>query len=92
MEIPDLDLDVENEYDLLDFLELLTHSADYKDKSSRPALAQRVMEVMTVFMDDQLQKKALDCVSECEEDDHDGAIQVLKKLETLLLPSATFVQ
>ena len=87
MEIPDLDLDFENEYDLLDFLELLTHSADYKDKSSRPVLARRVMEVMTIFMDDQLQKKALECVSECEEDDHEGAIQVLKDLETLLLSS-----
>ena len=92
MEIPDLDLDVENEYHLLDFLELLTYSADYQDKSSRPALARRVMEVMTVFTDDQLQEKALEYVSECEEDDHDGAIQVLRKLETLLLPSATSMQ
>ena len=89
MEIPDLDLGFEDEYDLLDFLKLLTRSADYRDKSFRPVLARRVMEVMTVFMDDQSQKKALEYVSECEEDDHDGAIQVLKKLETLLLPSVT---
>ena len=93
MEIPDLDLDYyEEEYDLLDFLELLTHSADYKDKSSRPVLARRVMEVVTVFMDDQAREKALEYVSECEEDDHDGAIQILEELETLLLPSVHPIQ
>ena len=86
-EIPDLDLDFEHEYYLLDFFELLRCSADYKDESFRPALAGRVMETMTVFADSQLREKALKCLSEfksgSEDGDYEGAIRFLKDLEAL---------
>ena len=90
-EIPDLNLiHYEQECDLLKFLRLLTCSADYRNESSRPALARRVMEVMTVLAaDSQLREKALDWISDCESEsesedgDYEGAIRVLKDLEAL---------
>ncbi len=104
-EIPDLKLSYEEECELLDVLEQLTCSADYKDVSSRPALARRVMAAMTVFADSQLRERALECLSEyepecdseyesgCDSESEDGdyerAIQVLKNLETLLLSKTT---
>ena len=95
-EIPDLNLiGYEQECDLLKFLRLLTCSADYRDESSRPALARQVMEVMTVLAaDSQLREKALEWVSdlesesesESEDADHERAIQILKNLEALQCP------
>ena len=95
-EIPDLNLiGYEQECDLLKFLRLLTCSADYRDESSRPALARQVMEVMTVLAaDSQLREKALEwvsdleseCESESEDADHERAIQILKNLEALQCP------
>lgn len=96
-EIPDLKLSYEEECELLSVLEQLTCSADYKDESARPVLARRVMAAMTVFTDSQLREKALDCLSEyesgcdseSEDGDYEGAMQVLKDLETLLLSGKT---
>ena len=95
-EIPDLNLDYEEESKLLNVLQRLTLSADYRDESSRPALARRVKEAMSVFADSQLREKALEYLSECEfecepecgsEDcDYEGAIRVLKDLEALFCP------
>ena len=88
-EIPDLNLDYEEECKLLNVLEGLTLSADYRDESSRPALARRVKEAITVFADSQLREKALEYLSECEfeceskDGDYEGAIRVLKDLEAL---------
>ena len=94
-EIPDLNLDYEEECKLLNVLERLTLSADYRDESSRPALARRVKEAMTVFADSQLREKALEylfgCEFECEPEyesedcDYEGAIRVLKDLEALFV-------
>ena len=96
-EIPDLNLiDYEQECDLLKFLRLLTCSADYRDESSRPALARRVMEAMTVLAaDSKLRGKVLECISDCESEpesedgDYEGAIQILKNLEDILLSRTT---
>ena len=95
-EIPNLNLDYEEECKLLNVLKRLTSCADYRDESSRPALARRVKEAMTVFADSPLREKALEYLSECEfecepncesEDcDFEGAIRVLKDLEALFCP------
>ena len=60
MDIPELNLELEQTEDMLDFLEQLTWTQEYWDKKYRPILAQRVMQVITlVLMDDHLQEEAL---------------------------------
>ena len=84
-EIPDLDLDWEDERPLLIFLEKLTRTSDYKNELSRPVLAQRVMGLLSLLMDDRLRKKALSCVARRAGDGEKGLQHALNKLEMMAL-------
>ena len=64
MDTPELNLQLEQTEDMLDFLEQLTWTQEYWDKKYRPILAQRVMQVITlVLMDDHLREEALTHIS-----------------------------
>ena len=82
-EIPNLDLDWEYERPLLIFLENLTLTSDYKNELSRSTLAQRVMGLLSVLMDDRLRQRALSCITRRADNDEQGLKQALDKLETL---------
>ena len=82
-EIPALDLDWEHEKPLLMFLEQLTFTSDYKNELSRPVLAQRVMGLLPVFMDDQLRQEAFRCITCRNGNDEKGLKLALSKLEAL---------
>lgn len=84
-EIPDFDLEWEHERPLLIFLEKLTRTSDYKNELSRPVLAQRVMGLLSLLMDDRLRKKALSCIARRAGDDEKGLKHALNKLEMLAL-------
>ena len=82
-EIPDLDLEWEDERPLLIFLENLTCTSDYKNELSRPVLAQRVMGLLSVLMDDRLRERALSRIARRADDEEKGLKLTLTKLETL---------
>ena len=89
-EIPELDLRHDQADDLVCYLGRLTGTADYKNQTSRPVLAQRVMAVMSLLAgNDRVRETALrhihDALSSCD----DRIILALDDLETLqLLTSA----
>ena len=87
-EIPNLDLDWPDERLLLNFLKQLTRTDDFKNELSRPVLAQQVMGLLSVLMDDQLRQKALSCIALADED-NDGVNLALNELETLALSRST---
>ena len=89
-EMPELDLRHDQADDLVCYLGRLTGTADYQNQTSRPALAQRVMAVMSLLAgNDRVRETALrhihDALSTCD----DRIILALDDLETLqLLTSA----
>ena len=83
-EIPELDLRSDQAAALVDFMGRLTETEDYQNKTSRPLLAQRVMNMMALLTDkSRYREEALtrigDAVSSCD----DRVILTLDDLETL---------
>ena len=85
MDPPELNLQLEQTEDMLDFLEQLTWTQEYWDKKYRPILAQRVMQVITlVLMDDHLREEALTRISEGTSDADEVVYLGLERLEEML--------
>ena len=87
-EIPNLDLKWEYEKALLAFLRKLTNTDDYNNELSRPVLAQQVMGLLALLMDDQLRAEALSWVVSVGTGAKEKR-RALNQLETLPLSRST---
>ena len=99
-EIPKLDLTWSQECDLVNFLEALTECDDYINESTRLALARRVVGVMTLLPDGQMQERVLKYISSDFLASYEAGTFIMNDLEILaqscagqsLPPQETFAE